>query len=188
MFSVVSERFKSFDAKNNSIFTLKTVSENVVHKKLLKLNPYKITGLDNIQSKFIQDGASFLKIPITFIIIESISSSTFPDDKKTARVQPIHKKNSSLEVGYYRLISILSVVSKIFERSVHMQLAGFLESNDILYEFQSGFRSKFSTESCLIHLFDFIKDNTTKGLNTGMAMLDLYFEKKNTQSNWCWIC
>jgi hypothetical protein len=36
-------------------------------------------------------------------------------------VQPIHKKNSSLEAGNCRLISILSVVSKILEGSVHLQ-------------------------------------------------------------------
>jgi hypothetical protein len=84
---------------------------------------------------------------------------------KTARAQPIHKN--------YRPISILSVVSKISERSVHIQLAGFLDRNYILYEFQCGFRSKFSNESCLIHLFDFTRDNTTKGLYTGMVMRDL---------------
>jgi hypothetical protein len=68
IFSVDSEPLKSFYAKIDSIFSLKTVSENFVHKELLKLNPYKSTGLDNIPSKFIRDGAGFLKIPITFII------------------------------------------------------------------------------------------------------------------------
>ena len=78
-----------------------------------------------------------------------------------------------------------------------IKLACITHTHDILYEFQSGFRSKFSTESCLIHLFDFIRDNTTKGLYTGMVMLDLQkaFETvdhailcKKTQRNWCSIC
>ena len=43
----------------------------------------------------------------------------------------------------------------------------------MLYEFQSGFRRKFSTDTCLIHLLDYIRDNNSKGLFTGMIMLDL---------------
>ena len=43
----------------------------------------------------------------------------------------------------------------------------------MLYEFQSGFRSKFSTDTCLIHLLDQIRDTNSKGLFRGMIMLDL---------------
>ena len=43
----------------------------------------------------------------------------------------------------------------------------------MLYEFQSGFRSAYSTDTCLIHLFDHIKSQTAKGLYTGMVMIDL---------------
>ena len=49
----------------------------------------------------------------------------------------------------------------------------YLDQNNILYEFQSGFRSRYSTDTCLIHLFDFLKGNTSKGLFTGMLLLDL---------------
>ena len=54
-----------------------------------------------------------------------------------------------------------------------MQLEGYLVKNNLLYEFQSGFRSKFSTDTCLSYLTDFIKHETSKGLYTGMIMLDL---------------
>ena len=43
----------------------------------------------------------------------------------------------------------------------------------MLYEFQSGFRSSYSTDTCLIHLSDFIKLECDKGNYTGMVMLDL---------------
>ncbi|KAL4240342.1 hypothetical protein ACF0H5_001132 [Mactra antiquata] len=42
-----------------------------------------------------------------------------------------------------------------------------------MYEFQSGFRRSYSTDSCLIHLLDSIRENTAKGSFTGMIMLDL---------------
>ena len=78
-----------------------------------------------------------------------------------------------MDVGNYRPVSILSIVSKILERSVHTQLSEYLCENNLLFEFQSGFRDKYSTDTCLIHLLDYIRDNNAKGLYTGMVMLDL---------------
>ena len=114
-----------------------------------------------------------LKIPLTFIVNLLLSSGKVPADMKVARVKPFYKKNSSLEEGNYRPVSILSIVSKILEKCVHSQLHQFLDSNDILYNFQSGFNSKFSTDTCLIHLHDYLKTKTSKGLYTGMLLLDL---------------
>ena len=64
-----------------------------------------------------------MKTPITAIINQSIQSGI--DEMKEARVSPIYKKNSPLEVGNYRPVSILCIVSKILERSVYSQLSIF---------------------------------------------------------------
>ena len=176
MFDTNSGIFKSFYSEKlqeNTSFLLSPVSEDFVYKELLKLNSSKSTGLDELPARFIKDGANVLKIPITFIVNLSISTSTVPEEMKIARVKPLYKKNSSLETGNYRPVSILSVVSKILEKSVHSQLVAFLDKNNILYDFQSGFRSRYSTDTCLIHLFDYLKCNTSKGLFTGMLLLDL---------------
>ena len=165
--------FYSTKIKNDASCVLTPVSECFVLKELLKLNSSKSTGLDELPARFIKDGANVLKIPITFIVNFSITTSTVPEDMKIARVKPLYKKNSSLEAGNYRPVSILSIVSKILERAVHTQLVKYLDHNNILYEFQSGFRSRYSTDTCLIHLFDFLKGNTSRGLFTGMLLLDL---------------
>lgn len=62
---------------------------------------------------------------------------------------------------------------KYWKKGVYTQLETFLVSNNIMYEYQSGFRKSYSTDSCLIHLLDSIKGNTANGLFTGMIMLDL---------------
>ena len=176
LFDYDSVYFKAFyEGKNNekNVFSLKTVNEQFVYKEILNLNPTKSTGLDDIPARFIRDGAPILKIAITFIFNLSITSGTVPDDMKVARVKPLYKKNSSLEAGNYRPVSILSAVSNILEKSVYSQLVEFLDENKLLFEFQSGFRSKYSTDTCLIHLFDYLKNNTSKGLYTGMLLLDL---------------
>ena len=72
--------------------------------------------------------------------------------------EKIFKKNIPLEVGNYRPVSILSIVSKILERSVYKQFVEFLQENKMLHHLQSGFRQKFSTETCLIYLLDYFKN------------------------------
>ena len=54
--------------------------------------------------------------PLNHVINLSIMSSTFPDDMKTEKVTPLHKKKDKTHVGNYRPISVLSVVSKFVEK------------------------------------------------------------------------
>ena len=82
-------------------------------------------------------------------------------------------KNSRSDLGNYRPVSILCIFSKILEKVVYTQLESYLVKGNLLYEFQSGFRPLYSTDSCLIHLSDFIRLNMDKGLYTGMVLLDL---------------
>jgi len=131
------------------------------------------TGLDNIPAKFIKDGSDVISNPLAHIVNLSLNTGIVPKDLKSARVVPLHKKNSRSEVGNYRPVSILCIFSKILERIVFSQLESYLKSNNLLFEYQSGFRPSFSTDTCLIHLTDYVKQNMDKGLYTGMVLLDL---------------
>jgi len=56
---------------------------------------------------------------------------------------------------------------------IYDQLDDNFSSRDLLYKHQSGFKSKFSTDTCLLHLTDFIRFNMDSGNYVGMALLDL---------------
>lgn len=103
----------------------------------------------------------------------SISEGEVPDELKLAKVKPLFKKTDRLKPENYMPVSILSIVSKVLENAVYKQLEKFLISNNLLFEFQSGFKSSYSTDSCLIHLIDHIKAETARSLYTGMVLLDL---------------
>ena len=90
-----------------------------------------------------------------------------------ARVVPLYKKSDNTDVGNYRSVSILTIISKIFKRVVYDQIEQYLVEKNLLYQLQSGFRRGFSTESCLIHLSDFIRFEMDKGHMVGMLLLDL---------------
>ena len=62
---------------------------------------------------------------LRYMFNQSLSNGIFPDDWKSSRVSPIHETGSKDDCGNYRPISILSVVSKIFERLVYDQLNNY---------------------------------------------------------------
>ena len=175
LYRAASNIIKTYTSRRNSDMKsyLKHVTEEFVYKELCSLNISKDTGLDGIPARFLKDAAPILKVPVTFLINLSISEGELPDELKMAKVKPLFKKNDRLKPENYRPVSILSIVSKELEKAVNKQLDKFLISNNLLFEFQSGFRSSYSTDSCLIHLIDHIKTETTIGLYTGIVLLDL---------------
>lgn len=53
------------------------------------------------------------------------------------------------------------------------QVESYFKDRGLFYQFQSGFRSSFSTDTCLIHLTDYIRLEMDKGNIVGMILLDL---------------
>ena len=68
---------------------------------------------------------------------------------------------------------MLLSISKTIERIIHDQTNAFLSDEDILYNYQSGFRGNHSTNLCLSFLTDKILKVLDKGLLTGMIVIDL---------------
>lgn len=64
-------------------------------------------------------------------------------------------------------------MSKILEKSIYVQLEHYLSSNKLIYQYQSGFRSGYSTDTCLIYLTDYIRSQLDKGNYVGMLLLDV---------------
>ena len=157
-------------AKANS-FKFSTVSENEILKLLVKTCPTKATGSDNINARFVKDGATAIASPVTYLINLSLRLSDVPSALKTAKVIPLFKKENRNYVGNYRPVSILPVFSKLFEKVVYKQFYDYLCKQNLIYKYQSGFRLCFSTETALCYLSDLIRGNMDKGLYTGMVLI-----------------
>ena len=69
----------------------------------------------------------------------SLQSGSVPMEWKAAKVIPLFKSGSMVELDNYRRISILPVLSKILERIVYRQLLSHLENKGLLSSFQFGF-------------------------------------------------
>ena len=157
----------------NSKFKFCPVSEDSVFKVLINIDEEKAAGLDNLSGRFLKDGASVLAKPISQICNLSIKYSQFPTNCKIAKLKPLFKKGSKTTPKNYRPISLLPLISKIIEIIIHGQTQKFLDENNILYRYQSGFRKSFSTDSCLSYLNNKIATGFESGLYTGMILIDL---------------
>ena len=98
---------------------------------------------------------------------------SFQDDWKIAKLKPIYKNESKTEPKNYRSISLLLLISKIMEKIIHNQTQLFLDDNNILYKYQSGFRKYYSTDACLSYLNNKVKIGFEQGWMTGMILIDL---------------
>ena len=154
-------------------FNLATVSENTILNILKNTNVSKETGLDNLSGHFLKDGTEVLAKPITDLCNLSFASGKLPDSCKIAKLKPMYKKGSLTEASNYRPISLLPLISKVIEKVIHDQTSTFLNSRNLLYNYQSGFRKNHSTDYCLSFLADKILKGFGKGLTTGMILIDL---------------
>ena len=92
---------------------------------------------------------------------------------KEAREVPVHKRNSRANPKNYRLISLLSVVGKVFERVVTDVVCHHLRDNYLLSEQLFGFRLGRSTSDQLMLLTKKWQDAIDKGLDTVVVALDI---------------
>ena len=120
-----------------------------------------ILSLKNSAAGHDDVGASLLKLsiehivaPLTHICNLSLSEGVFPDQLKIANVVPLYKAEDSMMFNNYRPVSVLCVLSKIFEKIMFTRVQVFLNELQILYKYQFGFRKGHSTYMAHIVLMD----------------------------------
>ena len=167
----VSDYYEKFPLSEK--FKLDSLTEGYLFNVLKNVEVAKAAGLDQISGKFLKDEVRILAKPISELCDPSMALGSFPDAFKITKVKPLFKKGSKTYPSNYRPISLLTLLSKAFERVVFDQTEEFLSLNKILYDYQSGFRKNHSTDTCLSFLNDKILKGFDDGLVTGMILIDL---------------
>lgn len=164
-----------YKIKDNLSFKFHMIQEKNVLEIIKSMQPKSSCGFDGFNCKLIKCCASSLVKPLTLIINQSLTTGIFPDQLKTAKVIPIYKENNLDHniLNNYRPISILPVLSKIFEKIVHIQVYDYFSKNKLFFNSQYGFRENHSTELAAIELVDKIYQSLDIGKNPLAVFCDL---------------
>ena len=113
-------------------FNFTYISPADIVKIIRNLRPKSSAGYDNISTKLLKEIEHVISRPLNIIINQSLCTGIFPDKLKIAKVIPLYKKDDNKSFGNYRPISLLSSISKIFERVAFNQLYNYFTSNGLL--------------------------------------------------------
>ena len=103
-----------------------------------------------------------------------MKESCFPDGWKVSSVVPVFKNVGERSTAKnYRPVSLLSVVSKVFEKLVNNKIVDQLENCGLFCDFQYGFRSSRSTTDLLAIVSDRIARAFKRSGATRAVALDI---------------
>ena len=139
------------------------IFESEIESAIRSMPVHKATGADGLSIRILKISAPAISSSLARIINYCIDNSCVPSARKLAKVIPIYKvTGSKSNTSNYGPISVLPLLSKIFERHIHTSLYNHLKDNNLLYNLQSGFRKTYSTETALIQTNYFGTSTTIK--------------------------
>ena len=132
------------------------------------------TRPDEIPIRYINmGGGEIICSPITHIVNAFIKDNTSQWTNQQSTNHPINKVPSPNESSHYRIIAILSPLSKAFERIFCNQVIDFIERLNIYKDTLTGFRRGFSTGVTLLKLRDDVRRAMNAGEISIIALIDL---------------
>lgn len=120
-----------------------------VDKFIAQMPLRKAPGLDGITPRMLKATKELISLSIATLINRCLDEEAIPTDWKKSLVIPVPKVDNSTDPSDYRPISLLPIVSKIFERHVFDILYERVESK--LSSKQFGFRKGRSTTDALLY-------------------------------------
>ena len=142
-----------FEQKNEegSLSCLNTpLTQDEINKSISKAKCNKAPGVDGIVYDVLKNDSSALLLTRLFNVC--FEKRKVPDDWLNSLIYPIPKSvNNDPRVPlYYRGISLLSVLSKLYTSTLNARLNKAIEDNELVVNEQNGFRED---RSCLDHIF-----------------------------------
>ncbi len=112
-----NKSFKSYLIKKyNNTFTFQSTSEETIGQIIDKLAPKTSFGFDGISTKLLKTIKDAIIPSLTVIINQMLTTGSFAEKLKIAKIIPVYKKEDDTHFTNYRPISLLPTISKIFEQ------------------------------------------------------------------------
>ena len=145
---------------------MRSTDKKEIEQKLKAMKDNKALGPNSIRTKILKVHSKTLCKPLAKLINPSLNHGKFPTILKIAKLITIHKRGGKSECDNYRLIFLISNISKLTEKTLHERLYSFLEKEQLLFEGQFGIRNNQSITDALIDTTERIRNACDKGLYT----------------------
>lgn len=164
----------SIDSINNTIgFDCDYFKPKELLSIIKSLKNYKAPGPDKLQNILIKKLPRKAIVMLNFIFNACLKTSYFPNEWKIANVIAIAKPIKDLtHPQNYRPISLLSALSKVFEKLILKRINAFIEQHNCIQDFQFGFRPQLSTTHQLARVTHEIKNALDLKQSTGVILFD----------------
>ena len=106
---------------------------------LQKMKNKLSAGVDQIPTKVLKAIPDDILIALSHVFNLSTSIGEFISSFKLTKVCPVFKNGNLANVNNYRPISLLSTISKLFEKIIYRKLYLFFEKQNFFYKQQFGF-------------------------------------------------
>ena len=126
----------------------------MVGKVVMKLDLSKVPGLNCIAVVVLRNCEPELSYILAELFNKRLKESCFPDCWKVSSVVPVFKNVGERSTAKNYPVSLLSVVSKVFEKLVNNRIVDHLDKCGLFSDFQYGFRSSRSTADLLTVVSD----------------------------------
>lgn len=139
-----------------------------------EINPKKAPGYDLISGKILQNLTKKTIMAITHIFNAILTYAHFPNQWKVAEIIMILKPGKDpKELNSYRPISLLPIVSKLFEKMLLHRLEPIIEEANLIPKHQFGFRGKHGTIEQTHRLVKQISNDLENKRYCSAAFLDI---------------
>ena len=115
--SIKAIRYRRFSSE----FDYSPVSTSHIYNILDHLNPRRAVGVDGISPRILRLGSPVLAEEVTKLISFYILNRSLPSEWKQARLTPVFKRGIDTDKANYRPVSILTSLSKVFEKVIYDQ-------------------------------------------------------------------
>lgn len=155
----------------NNSFNFKAINHDLIYRAIMDISSNAV-GNDGIPLKFIRLLFDETKEVLCHIFNFSLFNSVYPKQWKQALIIPLPKVTDPIENKHYRSINILCVLGKVLDKLVYNQMCSFIDDNNILNKYQSGYRRSYSTQTALIRVTDDIRYAIDNRKITILLLLD----------------
>ena len=152
-------------------FKFSDITREKIETEIKNLDPKKASMVNDIPTKILMGSYDIVSSYLSGAYNHSKNSHIYPISLKVADVTPIHKAKERIYRENYRPVSLIPILSKLYERNMYEPIISYVEKYLSSYLF--GYRKGHSTQQCLLVMIEMWRNALDNKNLAGVILTDL---------------